>query len=153
MSWSNFCPIFVINQSVFWRNVVFIQLNTVDNCWCVSFSSQNKLKLCPDMEVEDLEMKQQNVSVSSHKGCSWMIQPLTDTCTSPLRSNWNSPWLWQAVDVHVLSTKTRNVTVWKRTRPRALLQNPSLTKNETESEDVPFVEFMYLVFTRMPGES
>ena len=37
--------------------------------------------------------------------------------------------------------------IWNWTRPKALVQN------QHTREDVPLLEFMYLVFTRKPGES
>ena len=40
--------------------------------------------------------------------------------------------------------------ICNRTRPRAPVQNQ---QTRELNNDVPLVEFMYLVFTRMPGES
>ena len=55
-------------------------------------------------------------------------------------------------------------TIGNRTRPRALVQNQhtrevirgqkmSHKHNNKDLNKVPLVEFMYLVFTHMPGES
>ena len=47
-------------------------------------------------------------------------------------------------------------TTWNRTRPRVLMQNQHtmelISARKILLEDVPVVEFMCLVFTRMPGE-
>ena len=61
---------------------------------------------------------------------------------------------------HLQTLKSYQIS--NRMRPRVLVQNQhtrelicarNTNKYNNKEEDVPLVEFMYLVFTRMPGES